>query len=55
MSKIHSLCNPVARSGEEITDPARYLACYQVAQTPRQTAFQPAGTIDETASWARRR
>jgi hypothetical protein len=53
--QLHALCTPVAQDGqdgqdgeggEEIADPAAALACYQVAQTPRQPAFRPPGTIE---------
>jgi hypothetical protein len=43
---ITSLCSPVGVDGAEIADAETHLACYRLAQAPRQGKFRAPGTID---------
>lgn len=47
-----SLCTPVGIDGAEVVDPETHLACYRLAQAPRQGKFVSPGRIEASSELA---
>jgi hypothetical protein len=48
---ITSFCSPVGVDGSEVVDPETHLACYRLAQAPRQGRFVAPGRVDLSSAF----